>query len=307
MNKKCAPSKKFKDGSCFTHNALKKIAENYNKRSKQKINTNQSKEYIVKELENKLKDKCNNQVCWLKLDIVKEIDNEDILVNTFRPIGPSKKYDWLSTSHINDVIEQYQEAHKDFLFLGAVPHDFQELEVLGFNNLDFNDMEKDGKTKIGMVINLDNHNQSGSHWVALFADLKKNQIYFFDSVGKKPSKRIRNFIKIIAKYLHKKNYNSELPIDEVVDELKKINNYSDHESKQAIKNSYYKKYIKNLSRFDIRYNSNQHQFDNSECGVYSINFITRLVEGENFDFIINNITKDNEMNQNRKEYFINVN
>ena len=35
--------------------------------------------------------------------------------------------------------------------------------------------------------------------------------------------------------------------------------------------------IKNLFKdFDIRYNTVQHQFNNSECGVYSINFVIRL-------------------------------
>ena len=63
---------------------------------------------------------------------------------------------------------------------------------------------------------------------------------------------------------------------------------------------------KNIEGFDIRYNSKQHQFNNSECGVYSINFIVRLVSGESFDEITNNITKDPKMNECRKSYFRNV-
>jgi hypothetical protein len=296
-NKKCAPSKKYKDGSCFTHNALKKIAMNYNLKGSNKININQEKEHLVKELEKRLQDKCNDQVCWLRLDIIKEIDNEDILNNTFRPHGPTKKYDWLSTSHINNVVEQYQHVYKDFLFLGAVPHDFEDLEVLGLSNLNFNEIEKDGKTKIGMVINLDNHDQNGSHWVALFTDLAKNQIYFFDSVGKKPSRKIRCFINKITKYLYKKKYNIELHLNQIIKILR-----NNHINTKNI-------HIENLknSNFDIRHNHIQHQFDNSECGVYSINFIIRLVEGESFNSIITNVTKDDEMNQTRKEYFVNVN
>ena len=34
------------------------------------------------------------------------------------------------------------------------------------------------KKKIGIVFNLDKHNQPGSHWVALYTDLKANQVYF---------------------------------------------------------------------------------------------------------------------------------
>ena len=47
-----------------------------------------------------------------------------------------------------------------------------------------------------------------------------------------------------------------------------------------------------MSKFDIRYNNVQHQFKNSECGVYSINFVIRLAQGETFNDIVNNITKD---------------
>ena len=61
-----------------------------------------------------------------------------------------------------------------------------------------------------------------------------------------------------------------------------------------------------LGGFDIRYNNIQHQFENSECGVYSINFIVRLLQGEKFNDIINNVTTDGKMNQFRKEYFRNV-
>jgi hypothetical protein len=57
--------------------------------------------------------------------------------------------------------------------------------------------------------------------------------------------------------------------------------------------------------YDVRYNKIQHQFKNSECGVYSMNFIIRLLGGETFDDIVNNITDDITMNNCRKIYFRN--
>ena len=48
-------------------------------------------------------------------------------------------------------------------------------------------------------MNLDEHYKKGSHWVALYADLSKYQVYYFDSVGKKPRKRIKKFINKIIK------------------------------------------------------------------------------------------------------------
>ena len=60
-----------------------------------------------------------------------------------------------------------------------------------------------------------------------------------------------------------------------------------------------------LNNYDVRYNKIRHQFKNSECGVYSMNFIIRLLHGESFDNIVENVTKDKDMNTCRQVYFRN--
>jgi len=306
INKKCAPNKIYKDGSCMTIESLIKIAKKWNIKNNDKINIINNKQYLVNELDTKLQNKCSNQICWLRLDFIKELeDNEDLLNNTFRPLGPKGKYDWLSTTDIDNVITQYQEKYPEFLFLGAVPYDFEDLKFLGLHNLDFKKLEDENIHKIGIVINLDEHYKGGSHWVALFANLLTNQIYFFDSVGKKPRKRIKKFINKIIKYLYYKKYNKKLYIQSIYKKLKNHNNLSNSDHKHSINTNIE---IQNLlNDFDIRYNNIQHQFKDSECGVYSINFITRLVSDESFDNVINNIITDEQMNNFRKEYFININ
>jgi hypothetical protein len=77
-------------------------------------------------------------------------------------------------------------------------------------------------------------------------------------------------------------------------------NYLEREDK-------YTKLANELKKFDIRYNTIQHQLNNSECGVYSMNFVIRLALGETFDEITTNITKDPEMNNCRSIYFRNIN
>jgi Ulp1 family protease len=57
------------------------------------------------------------------------------------------------------------------------------------------------------------------------------------------------------------------------------------------------------NKSDIQHNKIRHQQKGSECGVYSINFILRLLKGETFDEITNNITLDEEVNKCRKVYF----
>ncbi len=303
MDKKCAPNVKYEDGSCISTDLLKKIATNFNNNSNSiKIDTSNDKKELVDNLENAFNKKygCDSQLCWLNQNFVKRMNNVELQKFTFKPMGPNKKFDWLSTTNINDVIEQYERKYKNFLFLGAVPYDFQELRQLEMGEMSFDDLVN-GKMnedynkgekidKFGMVINLDPHDQPGSHWVSLYADLDKNQIYFFDSFGKKPRKKIKKFINKITKYMYNKKYGNKLPINSVINNLKN-NNITEE--------------IENLYNFDIRYNQIQHQFKNSECGVYSINFIIRLAGGETFDEITNNILKDDFMNNCRKTYFRN--
>ena len=58
---------------------------------------------------------------------------------------------------------------------------------------------------------------------------------------------------------------------------------------------------------DIHVNTNRHQYKTSECGVYSINFIERLLNNESFDTIANIKVPDDSMFNNRERYFINKN
>jgi hypothetical protein len=283
---KCAPDKHFTDGSCFSIESLKKIATEYNKNNtRHLIHINDNKKNMVKQLTKAFSKSCSSQTCWLQTNIVKKIRDDDIHQHTFRPIGPSNGYDWLSTSNINNVLNQYEKKYDDFVFLGALPNDFQELKFLGFSDINFDDFTTEGKTKLGFVINLDTHDKSGSHWVALYTNLQKYQIYYFDSLGQKPGPRIRKFNKKILSYMYKKKNNKELKFNNLI---KKIKSSKD---------------VNFLNDFDIRYNNIQHQLKDSECGVYSMNFIIRAVKGESFDDITTNITTDSEINECRDVYF----
>ncbi len=291
MNK-CAPGKKFTEGSCFTLDNLKKIAVEYNNSNSDKIKLDNitSKKELLRELNTRFQKKfgCNNedQTCWLGSKLVRGINDPDIKFNTLRPKGPSKQFEWLSTHDIESVMHQYEFKHKDFKFLGAMPSDFDELPIYGTTDLQFEELER-STPKIGAVINLDTHNQSGSHWIGFYANLKTNTIYYFDSFAKKPQRRLNMFIRRLLTYMYNKSnkdtLNSKLNV-------------------QQFMRRYH-----NSNEFDVRYNKIQHQFKNSECGVYSMNFIIRLLEGETFDDIVNNITNDDKMNSCRNVYFRNVN
>jgi hypothetical protein len=283
---RCAPSKSYKEGSCFTVENLQFIAKQinskyfknnykskYNKGKYIQININNKKRGLLKDLITFFKDKyhCNDQLCWLKTPFLQSHGNSEILEDTFRPSGPDKGNDWLSNFDINNSMKQYEKKFKDFKFFQAAPDDFADLTNLKFNNYHngrnnyeklWDKLKRENKTRIGTIFNTDDSSGGGQHWNALFFDLNKGQINFFDSVGTKPSRNVRKFIDILQKYFKSKNINSK-----------------------------------------YKYNTIQHQFKNSECGVYSMNFIIKRLNGETFENIANNVTKDDTMNLCRGKYF----
>lgn len=275
-DKKCAPGKIFSNGSCIELDVLIELAKAYNDEHTNKqisliskldtLNPKKYKRYLIKELKHNLKDICDDQTCWIKQDFVKRMKNEAqdrLKTRTLRPVGPQGKFTWLDTLNINKVMTQYQDQYNDFKFLGAVPIDFDLLPQLGIKDLDCGKLMKEGINKIGIVFNLDEHYKSGSHWVAAFSDLKEKKIYFSDSYGTRPEPRIRALLRRIARFC------------------------SNGTGKDA----------------QIDYNKTQHQQGGSECGVYSINFILRLLKGESFEKISSVRLSDEEVNKCRDVYF----
>lgn len=274
-DKKCAPGLRFEDGACMTLNLLVTMAEAYNNKfPKNKIslcskletlNPKKYKRYLVREFSRRLENVCDSHKCWVKQNFVKEMQNEakHILSNyTFRPDGPKGRFTWLNTNNVNQVMHQYEKVYPEFKFFGAVPIDFDELD-LEISKMNIEDLYNSGKKKMGVVYNLDEHYKPGSHWVASYCDLENGCVYFFDSYGTLPEKRIRKFLRKVERFLSEKG----------------------------------------VKKQDVRFNKKRHQYKNSECGVYSLHFIIRLLEGEGFDDINKERITDTEVNRYRDIYF----
>ena len=89
-------------------------------------------------------------------------------------------------------------------------------------------------------------------------------------------------------------------------DIKKIEKFEDTNKKIDLPlDSYMNESGQNIveQKYGIKYNTMQHQFGGSECGVYSINFIVRLLRGDQFDEINKSRNTDKEMNVCRKKYF----
>jgi hypothetical protein len=277
---KCAPGKVFEAGSCIVLPVLVEMINAYNKTHKDKIKLScrteilkpkRYKKYLLREMKNRYKNVCDGQLCWTQQDFIKHMDEfmkAQLEKFTFRPEGPNGRFEWLNTVNIDEVMSQYEMAIKEFSFLGAVPMDFQKINLKGVADLNIEKEVKEGITKFGIVFNLDESWQSGSHWTAGYADVKNGHVYYFDSYGSPPDKRVTEFFKRFIYYYESTNKD---------------------------------KHCK------LRVNRTRHQYENSECGVYSINFILELLNNKSFEEVSENKIADKEVNKLRKKIFRNSN
>jgi len=247
----CSPavqSMKIKH-SCYTPHILMQIRDAYNEshNNEEKIHdTDPSKIWSI--LNERLVH-CKKEDCWLN-QLKDEHLRKRIDRYIFAPDQPPEWNDnpnaWLSNFDILNVLEQYEQTYKDFEFIGPTPIDFDT--VLDKSRCVYNELchfhlktlVKQGKKKIGIVFNLDKHDQGGSHWVSLFVDVENQFLFFFDSAGSRCPKAIMALVKRIK----------EQASTDLNQKWKFYQNYP-----------------------------NTHQHSNTECGVYSLFFIITMLTG----------------------------
>jgi hypothetical protein len=191
----------------------------------------------------------NHQRSFLQALPISEDEKKDLAGKWLRPAQPETwKGDpdmWLDSLNIKAVMDQYEEAFPEFKFMGPFPIDFAAKDpyskeedkcIIGeMCGLNLKEELNKGKTKIGIVYNLDPHYKGGSHWVASFIDIPKKRYYYFDSYGMKPPTPVYKFMQWLTL------------------------------QEPAMK---------------LGWNGRRFQRLNSECGMYCMYFIDRMIRGE---------------------------
>jgi len=201
----CAPANKSKDHTCYSKDQLIKIASSLNQKKNANIGLKKSKNALWESIRKTLFQVCTTEWCWLEhVDSDKKMKEE-----TFRPAMPvewvKNKYEWLSTTDINEVMVQYEKEYDNFRFFGPVPVDCPKDIYCELTDLDIKKLKLKGVDYIGVVFNLDRHDQSGSHWVALYINIPKSLITYYDSTASEPPEYIKYFINMIGIKLNQLN------------------------------------------------------------------------------------------------------
>ena len=276
----CAPN--MNNGiSCYGIEELKKMAISINKTHRNRIKLSSNHSDLQKQISEYVRQNsdCMNEACWKELPKIRSCVKHS---KHFKPEYPVKwlgKKHQLSTSNINNVLEQYQDKYNTFKYYGALPIDFDLKEqnscmVSDICNMSLSKLMSDGIKDVGIVFNTDPHTRGGEHWMSMYVDIdgsnfhhskKLPGIYFFDSYGYKPCSKVTKLI------------------ERIKDQGKKSN-----------------------IDFQLFHNDKRYQRGNYHCGVYSIHFIVEMLKNKSFnDYLNKKILNDELIDLVKYQYYIN--
>ena len=244
---------------CFPREVLEKVAKKMNI-------VPQSGAGLRKQIEKALDLKEGGEESFL-MALPLASSEQSSLKKMLRPSMPkSWKEDpdkWLDSLNISAVLNQYEDARKDFEFMGPFPIDFgapnpyktsmtntDECLMNEVCTLSVENSIKNGTNYIGIVYNLDPHYKSGSHWVANFIDLKKKICVYFDSYGVEPPVQVQKFMRWLTTH---------------------------------------------DSNFKLYYSGRRLQYKNTECGMYCLYFIIRMLAGDDYITLSRSKPSDSDM------------
>lgn len=202
----CSPrqilsKKKTSKKSCYNDETIDKIVDLYNSAGKTHIKKTDKSEDKLKKIMDELGSEmpCDKEYCLAYSKTMNSMKKE--LLENFRPQVPEEwkknKKTWLNTNDILNAMNQYQLAFDDFKFLSVSPIDFdtrlnengEEVKKGGvcvdrsLCAINLENLLHSSITRIGAIFNLDKHNESGSHWTAMFSDFLLGEFYYYDSVA----------------------------------------------------------------------------------------------------------------------------
>ena len=256
--------------TCYNKDSLLKMRDLWNKRhSNDTITKSNDCRKIWREIKHKIGDQCEHEMCWLSKTFKElKLDSSSF----FAPFHPKSwkqdEHTWLTSNDITRVMKQYERAFPEFSFIGPSPIDYDTIEYedkcVWEDLCHFDLQDYLGKKKyIGIIFNTDIHTGEGIHWISLFIDIPKKNIYYFDSVANTPPMEVEKFM------------------SKVQNDAKEIGMYM------------------NIYRNELQHQKKDGECG-MYC-LYFI--ISLLQNEHDFEYFQNNRVQDDEMTQFRKKYY----
>ena len=298
-----------KNKTCFSLEALQRLAITWNNTHKNHpINIKgKSRNKIWKDLNDRLKEICGTgetkESCWV--DSLK-VSSIQVVAKNLRPERPASwdknPSEWLSNIDIENVMFQYNELQNGYYFLGVFAIDFAEKDAFGrclyeeICTLNIFNLRKKKIKYVGLITNLDKHDEPGSHWTSTFICIDPYSpsfgAYYYDSVSRAPPKEMEKFMNDL-----------KTQAANIVTDLRNKNNNKNNNKSKSTENS------QKIYDFRLAYNKKQDQYGNNECGMFSMYYQMNWIKylGANpstqFEDVIAGKISDKMMNDYRSVIF----
>ena len=165
-----------------------------------------------------------------------------------RPAGPKSwnvnPEEWITSDEIDALERKFEKVFSGYKHVGTFPIDFDKHTKTGqclvstLCSMDLRDLYKNGYHQLGLIFNTDVSTGPGEHWIAIFCDIRPElefpRMTYFDSYAHKPEKEYQVLMR--------------------------------RWKKQWDLTNIHKKPMK------LTYNGTRHQYEDSECGMYSVYF-----------------------------------
>ena len=224
--------------SVFDEVAIERLRQVYNKEHPKETQIpKQDVDVLWKSLQTRLRDKC-------------QTGRAECIVSSLlrRPVAPKEwtvnREEWLSSDDIDALEKNYMNLFPDYYYVATVPIDFdlqdetRKCVVSALCSMKLPELYKQGKHRIGIVINTDPHDGPGQHWVAVFCDIRPDLAYprvtYFDSYAAQPEKEVKTLMKRWKQQWDATGVHS--------------------------------------SPMKLTFNKTRHQYKDSECGMYCLYF-----------------------------------
>ena len=270
--RRCSPKPtKNKPYSCFSDGGLELLRGAWNKKHPKRPIEKGDPHDVWRALRKAMPD-CEDEPCW-----VRRLGLTDQLMDQFAPEAPkswrSNPNEWLSSEEIENVMKQFERAHKEFKFIGPSPIDYDADDTRNkghpvwpeLANLSVKALKGKGYTKLGIIFNTDRHTGGGQHWFLVFVDMLEGVILCVDSTGEGCPRSVRR----LADEITRQGVALSPPI-----------------------------------RFRFEQNRMQHQKKGTECGMYSLFFCIHLLRGHiSPEHLKTHRIPDDQMEEYRRVYF----
>jgi hypothetical protein len=269
----CSPGKKDNKFTCYSNESLHKLKKMWNARHPDAPILEKKPKKIWHTLKKNMDKVCSSEHCWLKQKFSKNKITAELAKYTFAPFAPAawnkNPNEWLSSVEIEEVMKQHETRMKNFAFIGPSPIDFDKRFIYGecvWNEL--------------CNFNLKSLISKGKNKIGM--------IFNLDPHYKEGSHWFSTFVDLRKKYV--------FYIDSTGDSMpKEIRELVNRIIKQAADIGI------TLTLYE---NKKEHQYKDSECGMYSLFINIQLLYGKKTPkWLMNNRIADKDMMRLRKKYF----